>query len=225
VRGLAEADARRLIAARERAAAATVDALAHAAGLPASTLQKLAAAGALASLQPNRHAATWRALGVERLPGLLAGRSAVEADPALPAPTEGETILADYVHLGLTTGRHPLALLRPALTRRGLVDSLQLRTLRDGARVRTCGLVTHLQRPGTASGVVFVSLEDEHGIINLILWPQVFEAQRAVALRASLLAVSGTLQNRDHVTHVVVQRLHDGSPWAGPLRRHSRDFR
>jgi error-prone DNA polymerase len=225
VRGLAEADALRLIAARSPATLASVDALAHAARLPAATLQKLAAAGALASLQANRHAASWRALGVERLPGLLAGRSAAEPEPALPAPTEGETILADYAHLGLTTGRHPLALLRPALTRRGLSDSRRLRVLPDGARVRTCGLVTHLQRPGTASGVVFVSLEDEHGIINLILWPQVFEAQRSVALGASLLAASGTLQNRENVTHVVVRRLHDASAWAGSLGRRSRDFR
>jgi error-prone DNA polymerase len=225
VRGLALADARRIIAARQHAVSRTVDELAHHAGLSAATLQRLAAAGALARLQPNRHAATWRALGVERLPGLLAGRSAAEPEPALPQPTEAETILADYAHLGLTTGRHPLALLRPALARRGLADSARLRTLPDGAWVRTCGLVTHLQRPGTASGVVFVSLEDEHGIINLILWPQVFESQRAVALGASLLAVSGTLQNRDNVTHVVAHRLHDGSAWAGLLRRRSRDFR
>ena len=225
VRGLAEAEAQRLIAARGAAALTSIDALAHAAGLGAATLQKLAAAGALASLQSNRHAASWQALGVERLPGLLAGRSAAEATPALRTPTEGETILADYAHLGLTTGRHPLALLRPALARRGLADSRRLRVLPDGARVRTCGLVTHLQRPGTASGVVFVSLEDEHGIINLILWPQVFDSQRQVALGASLLAVQGTLQNRENVTHVVVRRLQDASHWAGTLRRRSRDFR
>jgi error-prone DNA polymerase len=225
VRGVAEADARRLIGARQQVAPRTVDELAHRASLSTATLQKLAAAGALASLQPNRHAASWRALGVEHLPGLLAGRSAAEPEPPLPPPTEAESILADYAHLGLTTGRHPLALLRPALTRRGLTDSIRLRTLPDGARVRTCGLVTHLQRPGTASGVVFVSLEDEHGIISLILWPQVFEPQREVALGASLLAVSGTLQNRDNVTHVVARRLHDASAWAGALRRRSRDFR
>jgi error-prone DNA polymerase len=249
VRGLAAAEAQRLIAARAAAAPAgagtptevdapaegeaptevdalaNVDALAHAADLGAATLQKLAAAGALAGLQPNRHAASWQALGVERLPGLLAGRSAVEPAPVLPMPTEGEMILADYAQLGLTTGRHPLALLRAALTRRGLADSQRLRALPDGARVRTCGLVTHLQRPGTASGVMFVSLEDEHGIINLILWPQVFEAQRAVALGASLLAVRGTLQNRANVTHVVVERLQDASGWVGTLRRRSRDFR
>ncbi|MCC7461522.1 MAG: PHP domain-containing protein [Gammaproteobacteria bacterium] len=225
VRGLAAVDARRLIAARDAAALGSVAALAHAAGLGASTLQKLAAAGALAGLQPNRHVASWQALGVERLPGLLAGHTAPEAPPPLPAPTEGAAILADYAHLGLTTGRHPLALLRPALARRGLADSQQLRTQPDGAHVRTCGLVTHLQRPGTAAGVVFVSLEDEHGIINLILWPQVFAAQHQVALGASLLAVSGTLQNRDHVTHVIVRRLQDASRWVGSLRRRSRDFR
>jgi error-prone DNA polymerase len=225
VRGLAAADARRLIAARTDATLTGVDALAHAAQLNAATMQKLAAAGALAGLQSNRHAASWQALGVERLPGLLAGSSVSEALPALPVPSEGETILADYSHLGLTTGRHPLALLRPALTRRGLCDSRRLRALPDGAAVRTCGLVTHLQRPGTASGVVFVSLEDEHGIINLILWPQVFDAQRRVALGASMLAVSGTLQNRDNVTHVVVRRLQDASRWVGALQRRSRDFR
>jgi error-prone DNA polymerase len=97
--------------------------------------------------------------------------------------------------------------------------------MRDGAQVRVGGVVTHLQQPGTASGVVFLSLEDETGIVNVILWPQVFAAQRACALQASLLVVSGTLQNHNGVAHVVARRLHDRSRWLAGMARHSRDFR
>jgi len=143
---------------------------------------------------------------------------------ALPVPTESQDILADYRHLGLTTGRHPLALLRPALARRGFRSSSDLQQLADGSSVRVGGLVTHMQQPATASGVVFASLEDETGIVNIILWPKIFAAQRRCALESSLLVVEGTLQRRDRVAHVIAQRLHNGSKWLGGIRRDSRDF-
>jgi error-prone DNA polymerase len=183
----------------------------------------LAAAGALASLSAHRHDASWQALGVERLPGLVQGLSARESPLALPQPTERQNILADYRHLGLTTGRHPLELLRPQLARRGFRRSSDLQQLADGSRVLVGGLVTHMQQPATASGVVFASLEDETGIVNIILWPKLFAAQRRCALESSLLVVDGTLQRRDRVAHVVARRLHDRSAWLG-LRRDSRDF-
>jgi error-prone DNA polymerase len=143
---------------------------------------------------------------------------------ASPAPTESQEILADYRHLGLTTGRHPLALLRPLLTRKGFRSSSDLQQLTDGSYVRVGGLVTHMQQPATASGVVFASLEDETGIVNIILWPKIFAAQRRCALESSLLVVEGTLQRRDRVAHVIAQRLHNRSAWLGGLRRDSRDF-
>jgi error-prone DNA polymerase len=143
----------------------------------------------------------------------------------LPAPSAAQEISADYRQLSLSTTQHPLALLRARLRALGLSSNLELRALRAGASVRVAGLVTHLQQPGTASGVVFLSLEDETGIVNVILWPQVFATQRAPALAASLLMVSGTLQNQDGVVHVVARELRDRSRWLGGIGRRSRDFR
>ncbi|MFI4869083.1 MAG: OB-fold nucleic acid binding domain-containing protein, partial [Steroidobacterales bacterium] len=224
VRGLPRADAERIEAERAQRCFASIDELAARAQLSRRSIQALAAAGALSALSPHRHDANWQALGVERLPGLIAKLSAREPPAALPAPTESQNILADYRHLGLTTGRHPLALLRPDLTRKGFRSSSDLQQLADGSRVRVGGLVTHMQQPATASGVVFASLEDETGIVNIILWPKVFAAQRRCALESSLLVVEGTLQRRDRVAHVIARRLHNGSAWLGGLRRDSRDF-
>jgi error-prone DNA polymerase len=225
VRGLAQADGERIVAARREGPFEGLDALAARAQLTARVMRVLAAAGALGDLSAHRHEASWRALGVERLPGLIAGLSATESGIPLPPPTEAQEILADYRHLGLTTGRHPLALLRAGLTRRGFQTSRDLQQLADGQSVRVGGLVTHLQQPATAAGVVFASLEDETGIVNVILWPQVFEAQRRCALESNLLVVDGTLQRRDRVAHVIARTLHDGSGWLAGLARESRDFR
>jgi error-prone DNA polymerase len=224
VAGLQQAEAERIVAARTAGPFVSIDALAARARLPQRALQNLAAAGALAALSTHRHDASWRALGVEQLPGLVAGLSAAEPPVELPEPTESQAILADYRHLGLTTGRHPLALLRPALSQHGFVSSTDLQRLPDGRRVRVGGLVTHLQQPATASGVVFASLEDEAGILNIVLWPGVFAAQRRAAIESSLLVVDGLLQRREQVTHVVAQRLHDRSAWLGGMQRRSRDF-
>jgi error-prone DNA polymerase len=223
VHGLKRADADRLVTERALQSFTDIDELASRAKLSRAAVQALAAAGALQAFSPHRHDATWQALGVERLPGLVANLSAHEVQPTLPVPTERQNVLADYRHLGLSTGRHPLALLRPQLIRKGFRSSLELQQLADGSRVRVGGLVTHMQQPATASGVVFASLEDETGIVNLILWPKVFAAQRRCALESSLLVVDGTLQRRERVAHVVARRLHDASDWLG-LARHSRDF-
>jgi error-prone DNA polymerase len=225
VRGLNEAEAASIVVARAHAAFDHIDDLAARARLSRRSIQSLAAAGALAGLSRHRHDANWRALGVERLPGLIEGLAARETELPLPAPTESQDILADYRYLGLTTGRHPLALLRPKLARRGFRSSSDLQRLPDGVRVRVGGLITHMQQPSTASGVVFASLEDETGLVNIILWPGVFAAQRRCALEASLLVVDGALQRRERVAHVVARRLHDASRWLLGLERDSRDFR
>jgi len=225
VRGLPETQAERIVSARTERPFSGIDELGARAQLSRRALQSLAAAGALSALSVHRHEAHWRALGVERLPGLIEGLSAREAPAALPAPSESQNILADYRHLGLTTGRHPLALLRPRLSRQGFRSSRELSLLPDGIEVRVGGLITHMQQPSTASGVVFASLEDETGIVNVILWPKVFAAQRRCALESSLLVVDGALQRRDRVAHVVARRLHDASAWLSGLTRDSRDFR
>jgi error-prone DNA polymerase len=224
VRNLREADGERIVSARAERSFRDIDELSARAHLSQRAVQSLAAAGALSALSLHRHEAHWRALGVERLPGLIEGLSAREAPATLPVPTESQNILADYRHLGLTTGRHPLALLRPRLARQGFRSSRELQQLPDGINVRVGGLITHMQQPATASGVVFASLEDETGIVNVILWPQVFAAQRRCALESSLLVVDGSLQRRDRVAHVVARRLHDASRWLLGLTRDSRDF-
>ena len=225
ISGMKEADARRIVQQREAGPCRDAQELAQRAQLSRPCMQRLAGAGALAAFSEHRHQAMWQALGIEKLPALLAGAAARESLPALPAPTEAQLIKADYQRLQLSTGRHPLALLRPWLRRRRIHNREELQQLADGSAVRVAGLVTHMQRPGTASGVTFVSLEDETGIVNVIIWLQVFEAQQDTALAANLLVVEGVLQRQQQVLHVVARNLHDRSHWLGPMPRRSRDFR
>ena len=147
------------------------------------------------------------------------------AVPMLRPPTEGENLIADYRHLGLTLGRHPLALLRPWFERRRGVPAGALATLAAGARIRVAGLVTTRQKPATASGVTFVTLEDESGHVNLIVWKTVGAAHRRALFEARLLEVEGRLQREGEVMHVVVERIADRSAWLGRLVTRSRDFR
>jgi error-prone DNA polymerase len=147
-----------------------------------------------------------------------------EGIPLLRAPTEGQDIAADYQSLGLTLGRHPLALLRTRLRRRGIRTAIELQELRDKARVRTAGIVTTRQRPGSAAGVTFVTLEDETGYVNLIVWRRLAERQRQVLLGSRLLGVWGQVQRQGDVLHVVAIGLEDFSALLGQLPMPSRDF-
>jgi error-prone DNA polymerase len=238
VRGLTAAGAARVVAARAARDAATAGAhtpfadlqdLAEAAALGRGDLEALAAAGACAALAGNRHQAFWQVAGTEvALP--LAPPATDRSLPLLLQPTEGEGVIADYRSLGLTLGRHPLALLRPHWPpgRAGMppmVTAGTLAGLPDGARVRVAGLVVTRQKPATASGVTFVTLEDDTGNINLIVWKRVGEAQRSALLRSRLLEVGGRLQREGEVTHVIAERLTDRSRLLGALRVQSRDFR
>jgi error-prone DNA polymerase len=147
-----------------------------------------------------------------------------EALPMLRAPTEGESIAADYSHLGLSLGRHPLALLRPRFDSMALMTATEVARCEPGEAVTTAGLVITRQRPSSASGVTFLTIEDETGYLNLIVWEQVSERQRAELLGAALLGVEGKVQKEGEVLHVVVERLHDYSALLGSLRTRSRDF-
>jgi error-prone DNA polymerase len=140
-----------------------------------------------------------------------------------PAP-EGCEIVDDYASLGLTLNRHPLALLRPRLAQMRFRTAAELAHYRNGRAARACGIVTVRQRPGTANGTIFVSIEDETGAINVIVWPGLVEKARKVLLGASLLAVYGVWQCEGEVRHLVAQRLEDHSPLLGRLATASRDF-
>lgn len=155
---------------------------------------------------------------------MLAGMTANEQVVRLPPPGEWEEILRDYRQLGLSTGRHPLAVLRPRLREMGIVSRRQLDSICSGATVTVSGLVTHLQHPQTANGVIFASLEDETGINNIIFWPGVFEMFRHRILQSNLMIVGGELQSQHGVIHVVAQRIEDYTHWVRRLPRNSRDF-
>ena len=224
VHGLSQAAAERIVAVRHGHPPASVSELAHRAELNRHDLKRLAAAGALAGLAGHRRGAWWAVAGVETLDNLLREAPVDETPLALPAPGEGEDLLADYASLGLTLGRHPLALLRPRLGRMGCVTAEALRAFRGGRYVHAAGLVTGRQRPGTASGVVFVTLEDETGSVNVIVWRDLAESQRRELLKSRLMGVEGVLEREGNVTHLIARRLFDHSALLGRMKARSRDF-
>jgi len=224
VRGLAEAAAKRLVEARAGQPLRSVDDLAHRAALDRRDLKCLADAGVLEPLTGHRRQAHWSVAGVVTGRHILSGAPVAESGPVLLPPSEGESLVADYASTGLTLGRHPLALLRPRLSRMRFATAGELRQLPSGAPARTAGIVTGRQRPGTASGTVFVTLEDETGYVNVIVWPHLIERQRRELLGSKLMGVEGTLEREGEVMHLVAKRLSDHSDLIGLLEVESRDF-
>ncbi len=224
VKGLSQAGAERIVAARRERPFASVDDLARRARLDARDLKCLAAAGALKALAPHRRRAYWDVAGVEAPTPLLREAPVVESPPVLSPPTEGEDLVADYASLGLTLGRHPLALLRGRLDSMRLATAEEIRRLPHGRFARACGIVTGRQRPDTAAGVVFVTLEDETGYVNVVVWRDLGERQRRELLGARLMAVHGVIEREGEVVHLVARRLVDESALLGRLVTRSRDF-
>jgi len=215
VSGLSEAEGRRVASGKPYQSVAGLN-------LNKKDLRCLAAAGALQSLAGHRRLAHWAAAGAARRAPLDV--PAAERPPQLAPPREGEDIVADYASLGLTLGRHPLALLRSHLTKRRLLTARELLEVRNGGTARVAGLVTCRQRPATASGVVFVTLEDETGNVNVVVWRNLVEQQKAELLGARLLGVHGVVERDGEVVHLVARRLLDYSVLLGPLAAASRDF-
>jgi error-prone DNA polymerase len=224
VRGLSQQGAERVVAARRIRQFDSVEDLACRAELNRHDLKCLAAAGALEALSGHRRHAYWRVAGIETGASILRNAPVAETPPVLPAPTEAESLVADYAGTGLTLGRHPLALLRPRLSRMRFAAAEEIRLLPGGSRVRAAGLVTGRQRPGTASGTVFVTLEDETGCINVIVWRDLTERRRRELLGARLMGVEGVLEREGEVMHLVAWRLTDHSALLGRLATSSRDF-
>ncbi len=224
VKGLAQAGAHRLVEARASAPFIDIHDLTRRARLDHKGLDALAAADALASLAGHRHHARWAVLGLEPPTPLFIDPRIDEAEPRLRPPTEGQAIVADYGSLGLTLGRHPLALLRPRLARMRFISADRVQGLAQGDPVRTAGLVITRQRPGTATGVVFVTLEDETGYVNLIVWSSLVESQRKELLGSRLLGVIGEVQREGRVVHVLARTLEDHTPLLGRLSTRPREF-
>ncbi|MFI4890854.1 MAG: OB-fold nucleic acid binding domain-containing protein [Steroidobacterales bacterium] len=225
VRHLSQAGARRLLAARSGGAFADIADLAQRAGLDRGDLEALAAADALVELTGHRHRTVWEVSGFERaLPLLPASTVVPEGIPLLRAPREGQQIVSDYGSTGLSLRRHPLSLLRDRLARRGLLPAQALWDQPNGKSIGTAGLVITRQRPGSAGGVTFVTVEDETGYANLIVWERVATAQRAALLESRLLEVRGKVQREGDVLHIIAQRLTNLSALLGDLVVGSRDF-
>ena len=230
VGGLSDEGAKRIVAARREAAFANVEDLTRRAELNAHDLQSLAGADALQALAGHRHQAAWAVAGIDTRPTpMLRATRVDEAPVVLLAPGEAEETVADYHGVGLTLRRHPLALLRDELARFKVQPAAVLNSYPDGRLARASGLVTHRQRPMTAKGTMFVTLEDDTGTINAIVWPAVVDSQRKPLLAAKLLTLFGRWQCQGEgdraVRHLVVMKAIDHSDLLHGLVSRSRDFR
>ena len=226
VRGLAEKAGRAIEQARRQRSFCDVTDLCLRAGLDAKARECLADAGALKGLAGHRFQARWAMAAIEpQLPLFAEGAVVEEEIQELVAPTVGEDLYSDYASLGTTLGPHPLTLLRPELSARRLMSSHELKERRHGQPARVAGLVVGRQRPGTASGVTFVTLEDEFGMVNVVVWRTLAERQRRELVASQLMRVDGTIETRDGVLHVVAGRLKDISELLQGLDTRSRDFR
>ncbi len=225
--GLKAASAARVVASRRDGPFDSAEDLALRADLDQSDMRLLAGADALRSLAGHRRNQVWEAAALVRAPALLRPAPVNEDLFELPEAPEAEEILHDFETTGLTLRRHPLALLRPELARRRLATAADLHDLPNGRLVHACGLVTLRQQPDTANGTVFVSLEDETGNLQVIVWRSVRDAQRGPLLSSRLMAVHGTWQREGDVRAIVAGRLEDLTPLLGELARstESRDFK
>ncbi len=225
IKGLSEQAGLQIVRQRAACRFGSIQQLLERSEISRRELSALAAAGALKSIAGHRHKVRWSVAGVEEPMPLIPSMDRYEAVPMLNKPTEGQDIVADYQSLGLTLARHPMALIRAHLDSFHYVAADRLQDLPGGRSIRVAGLVITKQRPGTASGVTFVTLEDESGCVNLIVWKKIADEQRDVLLHARLMGVEGELQKEGKVIHVIARKLIDHSGLLGELSVKSRNFR
>jgi error-prone DNA polymerase len=220
VRGLSAIDAAKIVAARMDQAFESVDDMWRRSAVPAATLVDLAEADAfLPSLNLPRRDALWaiKALRDEPLPLFSAAAEreqraiAEQQEPEveLRQMTEGHNVIQDYSHTGLTLRQHPIAFLRKDLSARGIVTCEEAMYARDGRWLMTAGLVLVRQKPGSAKGVMFLTIEDETGPANVVVWPKLFERRRRIVLGSSMMAINGRIQREGEVVHLIAQQLFD----------------
>lgn len=235
-KGLANQDAAALIAARGEQPFTGMEELWQRAGVSVAALERLAEAdafGALGRQGLDRRQALWalRGLADTALPLFAAADrgqrprpEVVEQPVTLNPMTEGREVVEDYASIGLSLRRHPVAFLRPALRARGITPCAALETTRDGKRLEVAGIVLVRQRPGSAKGVMFITIEDETGIANVIVWPSVFEKQRRLVLSAGMISCRGRLQREGAVIHIVTEQLNDMSDLLRSVGRNDSAF-
>jgi error-prone DNA polymerase len=224
VKGLKEASVQRVLAARAEAPFDSAEDLARRAEVEQHEMRLLAGADALMSLSGHRRQQVWDAAGLKRPPKLLRDAPVDEAFLELLPALEGEEVVHDYATIGLTLRSHPLALLRGQLAKRHLATAADLEQMPNGRVVRYAGIVTVRQQPETANGTIFLSLEDETGNVQVVVWKSLREKQRTEVLRARLLAVYGTWQREGDAKSLIAGRLEDLTSLLGGLETASRDF-
>ncbi|MEO8460945.1 MAG: OB-fold nucleic acid binding domain-containing protein, partial [Dokdonella sp.] len=225
INGLAESAAKRIVAARSQRSFRDVADLVHRAALNAGERACLADADTLRTLSGHRHRARWDSAGAEAAAPVFADAPLHEQRVTLRAPSLREDVMSDYATQGLSLARHPIALIRKELHRRRIVSASDLtRGGNDGRRVRCAGLVTVRQHPHTANGTTFVTLEDETGQVNVVVWRSLAEQQYRELAEAVVMGVAGTLQSSEGVRHLIAERLSDLSHLVPELAFHSRDF-
>ena len=223
VRGLATETAERIAQARRKQAFADTADLKRRAALSSAEIAALAAADAFATLSGHRREALWEALGVDDDTKLFHAPQE-RSQASLFPPTEAANVFEDYRTVGLTLRKHPIALLRAQLDKLRISTAEQVRHARNGQLIRAAGLVTCRQRPGTAKGTTFVTLEDETGYVNVVVWPRLVERQRKELLFSRLMVVAGHVEQQGEVVHLIAGRLIDRSALLGTLDFDSRDF-
>jgi error-prone DNA polymerase len=224
VKGLSGNARLRIVQARAVQVFSDVEDLKQRAQLDERDMQALVQADALQNLAGHRREALWTTLGLDRPTPLLQGVRRKERQASLLAPTEEEEVQADYNRTGLTLRSHPLKLLRAELNRRRHQSAAELHNTRPGQLIRVSGIVINRQRPDTDSGVIFATLEDETGLINVTIWRKVAERFRVALTQSSLMTVYGVIERDDATVYVVAGRLVDHSEWLGRLSTRSRDF-
>jgi len=215
VKGLANIHAAQIVAARSERPFASIEDVWRRSGVPLAALEKLADADAFAGFGLDRRQAIWRVRGLGEAPlPLFAAGEAREREPevALRPMTEGREVVEDYRSVQLSLKAHPVAFLRPELDRRGVTRCADLRHVKDGRKVEVAGVVLIRQRPGSAKGVLFITIEDETGVANAILWPDRFEAQRRIVMSSAMIGIKGVVQKEGEVIHVVTARMEDMTP-------------
>lgn len=224
VKGLGENTARRIIAARAEEPFHSIDDFACRTALDKSALARLAECGALEGFSKERRDALWTSLGLDNSGEARLELDETEPDAAFAALAPFETYQWDYEYTGHSPRGHPLQPLREALARQRMADAASIRAYPAGRRVRYAGLVICRQRPGTAKGVLFMTLEDETGFVNVVVWENIFRKYETLAKTASFLGVTGKLQSQSGVIHLIAESLWRPHVDAPPAHTQSRDF-
>ena len=225
IKGLGQQTAERITNARNKQAFTDTQDLCTRAQLNRRELAALAEAAALRGIAGHRHRARWEVAATEKQPAdLLQGISLKDDATAIRPASETDDLRADYAATGLTLGRHPVTLIRSILRQRRVRTAQQLLQLKHGTHTRACGLITMRQRPMTANGTIFLTLEDETGHVNVVVWQRLWERQRSIILNASLIAVDGVMESDGEVYHLIARQVHDFDMLMKGLKTKSRDF-